>query len=346
MVRSTITAAIDRYLAAAARAGAPVPDGPATEDDLDAVRTAIAPLTLSDDVIAMWRRLQAPPAMPYPAWIGARMALDFWRAEVTGSGRGLPIFPIAYESHGYLSAGLVGDDTESTIWSWAYDAEPARLRYRTLAVAFDAAADALDRGAFEWRNAHQYLEVVDDDAWEAIVRVRNEEAAADGAFDPGITRVDLQSPLSWPEAWRQASGVDVRAAAPRGASTTIRDFLGASATPATIVGTIVGLIGSAKGSRVTLDDGSGRLVVWCPATADPYFVVRIRNLVEIDVVGSAGNAAGGSEENLDRLRSRIQDAVVRGNMAAAMAAALPLGRFLKPGSADAVALAVRPGASR
>jgi hypothetical protein len=77
-------------------------------------------------------------------------------------------------------------------------------------------------------------------------------------------------------------------------------------------------------------------------TADPYFVVRIRNLVEIDVMRSAGNAAGGSESRLDRLRARIQDAVMRGDMAAAQAAALPLGRFLNPGSADVVALAVRP----
>lgn len=342
MARSAIGAAIDRYLAAAGRAGAPGPDGPATERDLDAVRTTIAPLRLSDDVIAMWQRIQAPPAMPYPDWIDARTALEFWQQDVTASGRGLPIFPIAYESHGLLSAGLVGDARESVIWSWAYDAEPARLRYRTLAVAFDAVADALEQGVFQWRDEHRYLDVVDYDAWEAIVRARNEEAAADGAFDPGVDRVDLQSPLSWPETWQVASGVDVRAAARRGASTTINDFLGASSAAATVVGTIVGLVGSSEGSRVTLDDGSGRLVVWCPATADPYFVVRIRNLVEIDVIRSAGKAAGASEAILDQLHATIQDAVIRGDMAAAQAAALPLGRFLEPESAAAVAVAVRP----
>ena len=342
MARSTIGAAIDRYLAAAGRAGAPGPDAGATERDLDAVRAAIAPSRLSDDVIAMWQRIQAPPAMPYPSWIDARTALEFWQLDVTAPGGGLPIFPIAYESHGYLSAGLVGDERESVIWSWVYDAEPARLRYRTLAVAFDAAADALERKVFVWREAQRYLDVVDYDAWGAIVRARNEEAAADGAFNPGVDRVDLQSPLSWPEAWQLASGVDVRAAAPRGASTTISDFLRTSSPAATIVGTIVGLVGSAEGSRVTLDDGSGRLVVWCPATADPYFVVRIRNLIEIDVIRSAGSPAGASESKLDRLRARIQDAAMRGDMAAAQTAALPLGRFLNAGSADAVALAVRP----
>ena len=337
MGRPAIDSAIDRYLSAAERAGAPEPDGPALERDLEAVRTAVAPLRLSDDVLAMWRRLQSPPAMPYPSWIDARLALDFWQDE------SLPIFPIAYESHGYLSAGLVGDERESAIWSWAYDAEPARLRFRTLAVAFDAVADALDRRIFQWREEHHYLEVLDHDAWEAIVRIRNEEAAADGAFDPGIDSVDLQSPLSWPESWQRAFGVDVAAAAPRGATTTIRDFLEASSMHATVVGTIVGLAGSAEGSRATVDDGSGHLVVWCPATADPYFVVRIRNLVEIDILRRPGSGAGNSETDIDRLHAAIQDAVVRGDMAAAQAGALPLVEFLGPGSTDAIALAVRSG---
>ena len=68
MGRSTIDAAIDRYVDAARRAGAPEPDGPALQPDLDAIRTAIAPLTLGHDVVAMWARLQAPPAMPWPSW--------------------------------------------------------------------------------------------------------------------------------------------------------------------------------------------------------------------------------------------------------------------------------------
>ena len=333
MGRPAIDSSIDRYLSAAERAGAPEPDGPALERDLESVRTAVAPLRLSDDVIAMWRRLQSPPAMPYPDWIDARTALDFWQDER------LPIFPIAYESHGYLSAGLVGDVREGAIWSWAYDAEPARLRFRTLAVAFDAAADALDRRIFQWREEHHYLEVLDHDAWEAIVHIRNEEAAAGGAFDPGIESVDLQSPLSWPESWQRASGVDVAAAAPRGATTTIRDFLEASATHATIVGPA----GSGEGSRATVDDGSGHLVVWCPATADPYFVVRMRNEVEIDLLRRPGSAAGSSETDIDRLHVTIQGAVLRGDMAAAQASAVPLVEFLGPGSTDAIALAVRSG---
>jgi hypothetical protein len=342
MARSTIDAAIDRYLGAASRAGVPEPDGPATDRELAAVRDAIAPLRLADDVIAMWRRLQAP-AMPYPDWIEARHALEIWREEVSGTDRRLPIFPIAYESHGFLSAGLVGDGIESVIWSWAYDAEPARLRFRTLAVAFAAAADALEAAVFVWQAEHTYLEVVDDNAWEAIVRARNQEAAADGAFDPGIEIVDLQSPLRWPKAWQAAVGVDIGAAAARGATTTIRDFLAASATPATIAGTIVGLVGSSDGSRVTVDDGSGRLIVWCPAEADPYFVVRIRNVVEIDLVGPVGNAGTRSEADLDRLQAAIQEAGLRGDLAAAQRAAMPLVGFTEPGSADAVAGAVRPG---
>jgi len=149
-----------------------------------------------------------------------------------------------------------------------------------------------------------------------------------------------------PSHWRQATGVDVQAAAPRGASITIGEFLRARSTPATIVGTIVGLVGTAEGSRVTVEDGTGRLVVWCAAAADPYFVVRIRNVVEIDLLSPPGSGAGASEAEIARLQAEIQGAVIRGDMAAAQAAALPFAGFVAPGSSDAVALAVRPGGSR
>ena len=187
MGRSTIDNALDRYLDAASRAGAPRPEGPATERDLDAVGTAIAPLKLSDDVIAMWRRFQAPQAMPHPGWIDARSALEYWQTDVTASGRGLPIFPIAYESHSFLSAGLVGNDQESAIWSWAYDAEPARLPFQTLAVAFNAAADLLEQGVSRWHNDHRYLEVLDDGAWEALSDLATMKQSRMGLLIPGST---------------------------------------------------------------------------------------------------------------------------------------------------------------
>ena len=341
MARSTIDTAIDRYVDAARRAGAPKSDGPASQRDLDTVRAAIAPLRLGDDVVAMWARFQAPPAMPYPAWLSARFALDIWREDSGGSSVGLPLFPIAYESHGFLSAGLVGDPHESVIWRWAYDAEPATLRFRTLAVAFDAAADALDRGIFLWRDDDRYLEILDDDAWEEVVRGRNEEAVADGVFDPGITTIDLQSPLSWPEAWQRACGIDVLAAVARGSTATIAEFLATSATSATIAGTIAGLVGSTEGSRATIDDGTGHLAVWCPRGADPFFAVRIRESVEMDVLRSPGTA-GGSEADLDRLQAMIQSSAIRGDMAAAQVAAIRLAGFAGPESVDAIAVAIRP----
>jgi hypothetical protein len=338
--RSTIDAAIDRYVDAARRAGAPEPDGPALQPDLDAIRTAIAPLTLGHDVVAMWARLQAPLAMPYPSWLAARDALDFWQEDSGGSSGRHPLFPIAYESHGFLSAGLVGDPEESVIWQWAYDAEPATLRFRTLAVAFESAADALDAGIFVWRPEYRSVEVIDDDAWDEVVGARNEEAAADGASDPGISKLDLQSPLTWPEAWQRACGIDVQAAAPRGTTATIAEFLSSSPASATIAGRIVGLIGGSDGSRIKLDDGTGSLAVWCPPGADPFFLVRIRDSIEIDVLRSPGGAAG-ADADIDRLQATIQEAVVRGDMAAAQVAAMQLAGF-DAESVDAIAAAIRP----
>jgi hypothetical protein len=341
-----IEAAIDRYLESSTRAGAPAPAGPATKRDLDAIQRAVAPMIVGEDMLAMWRRLQAPPAMPWPNWLHARDALDIWREDVSPSGRGLPIFPIAYESHGFLSVSLVGQGTNSAVWSWAYDAEPARLRFRTLAVAFEAAADAIDQGACIWRTDHRYLEVVQHPTWEAIVRARNDEALADGSATRGVESVDLQSPLSWPDAWKVAAGVDVGAAAPRGSSTTIRDLLASRSTPATIAGTIVSLMGGGEGSRVTVDDGTAQIVVWCPTGVDPYYVVRLGNLVEVDITTTPGTAGLLGETEIDRLQAEIQNAALRGDMAAAQATAMPLVRFVSADSADVVAAAVRPGLSR
>ena len=318
-----------------------MPKGPASQGDLDAIRAAIAPLTLGADVVAMWARLQEPPAMPYPAWLAARPALNIWLEEAGESRGRFPLFPIAYESHGFLSAGLIGDPLETLIWQWAYDAEPATPRFRTLAVAFDAAADALQRGVFVWRHEHRYLEVLDHDAWDEVVRFRNEEAVAGGVFDPGIAKLDLQSPLTWPDPWQRASGVDVQAAAPRGITATIAAYLATSPVSATLAGTIVGLTGSAEGSRITLDDGTGSLAVWCPSEADPFNLVRIRDNIELDVLRSPGGTPDGGRDS-ERLQATIQMAVARGDMAAAQAAVIQLAGFVGPEVVDAIATAIRP----
>ena len=59
-----IDAAIDRLLLAAAALDLPAPLNPAGEAELDALRAAVAPLRLPDDLVRLWRRLQGgPPGM-------------------------------------------------------------------------------------------------------------------------------------------------------------------------------------------------------------------------------------------------------------------------------------------
>ena len=59
-----IDAAIDRLLLAAAALDLPAPLNPAGETELDALRAAVAPLRLPDDLVRLWRRLQGgPPGM-------------------------------------------------------------------------------------------------------------------------------------------------------------------------------------------------------------------------------------------------------------------------------------------
>ena len=58
-----IDAAIDRLLLAAAALDLPAPLNPAGEAELDALRAAVAPLRLPDDLVRLWRRLQGGPPM-------------------------------------------------------------------------------------------------------------------------------------------------------------------------------------------------------------------------------------------------------------------------------------------
>ena len=68
--------------------------------------------------------------------------------------------------------------------------------------------------------------------------------------------------------------------------------------------------------------------------------MRIRDSIEIDVLRSPGGAAG-ADADIDRLQAMIQEAVVRGDMAAAQVAALQLAGFDSE-SVDAIAEAIRP----
>jgi hypothetical protein len=109
----------------------------------------------------------------------------------------------------------------------------------------------------------------------------------------------------------------------------------------TIAGRIAGLSGTAAGSRAVVDDGTGELVVWCPAATNPFGAVVSGQHVELDVVVTSGDEKHSSRE-FDALAAGISTSAIAGDLAAAQAYALELGSFLDPAAADALATAARP----
>lgn len=124
-------------------------------------------------------------------------------------------------------------------------------------------------------------------------------------------------------------------------TTTIRALRGGQAGSGTIAGTIVGLSGTAAGLRAVVDDGTGELVVWCPAAANPFGAIVSGQHVELDVVLTSGDEKRSSRE-FDALASGISTSAMAGDLTAAQAYAQELGSFLEPAAADALATAARP----
>jgi hypothetical protein len=250
------------------------------------------------------------------------------------------LFPVAYQSQVYLMVDLSdAPHPEAPLLEVDYIDGTARPRYASLASFFGAASEAIGLGALRW---HDGYAVEDADAWRDLTAGWNARAA-DGRPDAG--EVDIGSPLSWPERWRIASGIDAAAATPRGSSMTVRQLLtDRSAGAQTIVGRVVGLAGSAESGRLTIRDATGELVVWCDRRVDPFRVGVMRRTIEVDVILAPTEAGAGhrSSAELDAWHRRIQAAALAGNLPVAQELATEALKLIDPTTCDAVAIAVRP----
>src|SRR5438093_424681 len=90
-----------------------------------------------------------------------------------------------------------------------------------------------------------------------------------------------------------------------------------------------------------VDDGTGELVVWCPAPADPFKAVVVGEHIELDVQLTSGDEKRSSRE-FDVLAADIGISAMAGDLAGAQAYALELASFLEPAATDALATAARP----
>jgi hypothetical protein len=289
----TIDDALDRLAAAYTSMGLP-PIRPA--EDVDAVlaeiREEIAPLRLPPELERFWQRVDPTSitVAPYPQPTDAAFALHCWKSHRDGSPGMTPrlLFPVAYESHGFLFVELEdGRGSGGPVFYWTYGVEPFSLQFPTITDFVDLLATMIELGEFvrHQREAHSYIEFDPDNRWKDALSVRLSAAQPLPHF--GHVRELDEDVAAWPEHWLLADGLTPEKRNPRGATTTISDLLQRAATGAASEGTlralVTSLVGSGAGSRVTIDDGTGELDLWCPA-AVCTFGPRIRTEFEFDVV--------------------------------------------------------------
>ena len=331
--RLPIEEALDDFFAAIAEQGKPLPEEPISAEDLVTVAKAVAPLLLPSSLIATWQRFQSGDStvLTWMPMLPALRGLELWRQDFPAS----VLFPLAYESQEFLLVELTTSTTPGgALFRWGYDASPAQPVFPDLETAFACAAEGWRRGVLStWESPTQ-------DAWTRLRATYSQAADYPEHLAP-FEEIDLARPLSWPRVWQEASGIDPAAAEPRGSTTTIRALRDGQAGSGTIAGRIAGLSGTAAGSRAVVDDGTGELVVWCPAAINPFGAVVSGQHVELDVVVTSGDEKH-SRREFDALAAGISTSAMAGDLAAAQAYAVELGSFLDPAAADALATAARP----
>jgi hypothetical protein len=263
--RLPIEDVLDDFFAAIAEQGKPAPEEPISAEDLATVAEAVAPLLLPTSLVATWRRFQSGDStvLTWMPMLPALLGLELWRQDFPAA----VLFPLAYESHEFLLVELATSTTPGgALFRWAYDASPAQPVFPDLETAFTCAAEGWRRGVLSsWESPAQ-------DDWTRLSATYSQAADYPEHLAP-FEAIDLARPLSWPPVWQEASGIDPAAAEPRGSTTTIRALRDRQAGSGTIVGRIAGLSGTAAGSRAVVDDGTGELVVWCPAVTNPFGAV-------------------------------------------------------------------------
>jgi hypothetical protein len=331
--RPPIEEVLDEFFDAISERGKPAPEEPISAEDLATVAEAVAPLRLPPSLVATWRRFQTGDStvLTWMPMLGALRGLDIWRQDFPAS----VLFPLAYESHEFVLVELGTSATPGgALFRWAYDGGPAQPIFPDLETAFACAAEGWRRGVLStWESPAQ-------NEWSRLSAAYSQAADYPEHLAP-FEAIDLARPLSWPTAWQTAGGIDPTAAEPRGSTTTIQALRDRQAGSGTIVGRIAGLSGTAAGSRAVVDDGTGELVVWCPAETNPFGAVVSGQHVELDVVLTSGDEKRSSRE-FDELAAGINTSAMAGDLAAAQAYALELGSFLDPATTDALATAARP----
>ena len=271
-----IDAAIDRLLRAVALAGAPAPSEPASDADLQAVRTMVAPLRVPNDLEKLWRRFQEGPRglIDTLDFLPIELAIDY--APYTNQSRALLMIASGGDQHRFIELHGPDIDDGGTIWASGTFEPDMRELAPSLADLIDVTAVAWERGIVRPTDEIRVPMVEwDEAAWEQLKAERLPIGRLVGAV-----------PSGWLPRWLAVEGLDPGDVTPKGPTAAIGTLLEQGSTltqPTTIRGRITSVLVTAEAQGVTVDDGTGELSVYVPREADRFGVTRIGDAFEFDV---------------------------------------------------------------
>jgi len=347
-VNPLINDAVDRLVAAYRDAGLP-PIRPASrgiDRVLAGIEREVAPLQIPAELARFWQLVDPATitVAPYPHPTTADFALDSWKShrdEFPGMTPRL-LFPVAYESHGFLFVELDdGWGQAGSVFEWGYAGSPFYVRFAALSGYVDLLATMIELGEFRRhdREMHSWVEFDPERRWEDALAVRLTTAQPLPRL--GAAREIDEDIRQWPEHWLASNGLTSEVRSPRGATTTVAELLRRSAAGAmseTIRATVTSLAGSAAGSRISVDDGTGVLDVWCPAAVSTYGPA-IRRAFEFDVVVQPNPASPPDWRSEQR---EAQDRALAHDLEGAQSAGMDLYAKAFHTSAAAEATGIRP----
>jgi hypothetical protein len=290
-----IDQAIDRLFAVTKKSALPSIRKANSKRILATISAEISPLRLPDDLEKFWRRVDVESIAVTPdlTLLTPDTALQSWRQQLVEFPGMMPrqLLPFAYESHDYLSVELEsGRGDGGAVYEWGASYDGYFLRHASVSSYLDQLATMIELENFviHTRPGRSWVEFDPDRQWNGVRAVRLAADLQTSGKEPE-PMVNVDAAL-WPARWLESDGVTERDLNAVGATSTVAQLKQSAAGGRTVEGTIQGrvkrLVGAGGDTRVTVDDGTGELDIWCPAKVCRFGPV-VRQRFEFDVVVTA-----------------------------------------------------------
>lgn len=225
----------------------------------------------------------------FPTLIDPGFALELWQMSRDEFADAQPtaLLTFGYESQSCMSVELAQQGVDGgAIFQWDIVDGGFRRQFNDFADWLLFHAAALDQGNFD------VIESTGGSPPQRMLSIPGERGYAEftQAVAPAHPLYGDQTTIGrdimeWPDHWRRLAGITDETVALRGATHSIEELLESSpdtSISATLVGTVVGLHGIGSDAFALVDDGTGMLMVRCPASASALGPV-IRETFEFDV---------------------------------------------------------------